>query len=166
MKSTFNSDFYVTAATVIPVLYLALTLQGSAIRDLMAQWRTVNNQEWTFKDQARAVGMAMFCIAAGGVVIFGLVGEYSALQALAYERVGQNTRADVYEPCIVLLVAVGVGPVWWFVRAFFGTLIDDQDAYLTKRAAGIDAKPIKDALPMSCRLGGLWDRVRARRTHE
>jgi hypothetical protein len=27
-KDTFNADFYLAAATVIPILYLALTLQG------------------------------------------------------------------------------------------------------------------------------------------
>jgi hypothetical protein len=39
MQKPFNADFYVTAATVIPVFYLALTLQGSTYRDLMTRWR-------------------------------------------------------------------------------------------------------------------------------
>jgi hypothetical protein len=34
---SFNSDFYVTAATVIPVLYLALAVQGPAL-DEMIRW--------------------------------------------------------------------------------------------------------------------------------
>ena len=33
----FNADFYVTAATVIPVLYLALAVQGSTF-DAMSKW--------------------------------------------------------------------------------------------------------------------------------
>lgn len=60
----FNSDFYVTGATVIPVLYLALTLQGNSIRDLMTRWQSVNKEaSWRFWPQIRAVSMAMFAIA-------------------------------------------------------------------------------------------------------
>jgi hypothetical protein len=32
---SFNSDFYVTAATVIPVLYLALAVQGPALDEMI-----------------------------------------------------------------------------------------------------------------------------------
>ena len=38
MQATFNSDFFVTAATIIPVLYLALTLQGSTFDQILIWW--------------------------------------------------------------------------------------------------------------------------------
>ncbi len=37
MAGTFNSDFYVTAATIIPVLYLALAVQGQTF-DAVSGW--------------------------------------------------------------------------------------------------------------------------------
>jgi hypothetical protein len=37
MKDSFNADFYVTAATLIPVLYLALAVQGSTF-DAVLRW--------------------------------------------------------------------------------------------------------------------------------
>jgi hypothetical protein len=36
---TFNADFYITAATVIPLLYLALTLQGNSYDSMMRRAR-------------------------------------------------------------------------------------------------------------------------------
>jgi hypothetical protein len=32
MKAGFNSDFFITAATIIPVFYIALAVQGSGRR--------------------------------------------------------------------------------------------------------------------------------------
>jgi hypothetical protein len=37
MTNSFNSSFFIVAATVIPVLYLALTLQGSMLDGFIKQ---------------------------------------------------------------------------------------------------------------------------------
>jgi hypothetical protein len=46
---TFNADFYVVAATIIPILYLALTLQGQTyeriIRRSVQEW--VKSEQWS-----------------------------------------------------------------------------------------------------------------------
>jgi hypothetical protein len=36
MKATFNGDFYVAVATVIPLFYLALAFQGPWLQDLLS----------------------------------------------------------------------------------------------------------------------------------
>jgi hypothetical protein len=137
--ATFNSTFYATTATVIPVLYLALTLQGSTHRDLMNRWRKVNQESpWQFRPQVRAVALALVAIAAGWIIVFGIVGEYSALQALVTEKTGPVTQSNVYEPCILLLIMVAAGPVLQFASAFFGTLADDRQAAMKRRQARLE----------------------------
>jgi hypothetical protein len=40
MKDSFNSDFYITAATVIPGLYTTLFLQSQLVRTLLSELPT------------------------------------------------------------------------------------------------------------------------------
>ena len=56
-SDAFNADFYVTVATVIPVLYLALTLQGQTFESLVVQHKRLHDVPlrerdlgWTSKD--------------------------------------------------------------------------------------------------------------------
>lgn len=124
--NTFNANFYITAATVIPVLYLALTLQGNTYRDLMARWRETNRvSPFTLRAQARVVLVALIAISGAIAILQGVLGEYSALQALANEHAGDQTESNVFGACLLLLVMVAVGPAWWFLEAFFGSLADD-----------------------------------------
>lgn len=44
MKDSFNSNFYITAATVIPLLYITLFLQSQMIQNL-AKWVTDINEK-------------------------------------------------------------------------------------------------------------------------
>lgn len=76
----------------------------------------------------------------GGVVIYGVSAELYAIQALATEKVGPNTRNNVWLGCVLLMLAVAVGPVSWYVGAFFGTLNDDQQAGLARRRARLAAE--------------------------
>lgn len=122
----FNANFYLTAATVIPVLYLALTLQGNTYNNLMTRWRKINKESsFTFWPQVRVVTAAILAISGAAITILGIIGEYSALQALVQERTGPNTQVNVFDACTALLITVGIGPVYLFLNAFFGTMRDD-----------------------------------------
>jgi hypothetical protein len=86
-KDTFNADFYITAATVIPILYLALTLQGQTYQDLvriifkkMAEGEKASVRSlrywWSLLVAATLPG------AAGLILITGFAGELSAVLTL------------------------------------------------------------------------------------
>jgi hypothetical protein len=137
----FNADFYIAAATVIPVLYLALTLQGNTYHDLMMRWRKANKESpFTFWPQVRVITVALLSIAGAWVIVIGIIGEYSALQALENRTVGLNTRANVAEACVALLVMVAIPPCWLFVRTFFGTLNDDRKAAMAGKLGSLLAE--------------------------
>lgn len=124
--STFNANFYVTAATIIPVLYLALTLQGNTYRDLMTRWRKINRESSSkFLPQARATIVGIAAVIGAGVILQGALGEFAALRALLNDKAVANTQSIVFDACVALLIMVTIGPVWWFLEAFFGSLTDD-----------------------------------------
>ena len=94
----FNADFYSVAATVIPVLFLALTFQGSAFRQLRALF-----------------GPGTPYIA-GLVLAAGLWGELYAILAL-YDKIASRGNAElVFIATFILVVAVSLA-------AFSGSLV-------------------------------------------
>jgi hypothetical protein len=84
----FNTGFYAAAATIIPVLFLALTLQGTAYQQLKA---------------LKAETAPYF---AGVVIGAGLAGEILAIVALYRQAVWYETASGVLIATIILMAAV------------------------------------------------------------
>src|SRR5262249_8422479 len=123
---TFNADFYVTTATVIPVLYLALTLQGSTFENMMTRWRAlVKDSPWKLVPQLRVITAAFIAIAGGIIVIFSVYAEFQALRALDLQQSTHVIQSNVFNSTISLLAVTVAGPAYRFLWAFFGTLTDD-----------------------------------------
>ncbi len=147
-------DFYITAATVIPVFYLALTFQGNLFRDQLRRWRDLSKEQpktfWAnVRLNVRGIGTGGIVLLLLYAIIVGVIGEYSALQALANGTLGRDatdTLGTVWAGVISLLIAVAVGPIWWFVVGFFGPTADDFRGLLASSRAGRAALQ-QDALP-------------------
>jgi hypothetical protein len=76
LTEKFNADFYVTCATVIPVLFLAAAVQGQAFVFLLqrARRRTARQRQW--------ITLRFFRFHVAAIVIAGIAGEPIALWAL------------------------------------------------------------------------------------
>ena len=123
LKSTFNSDFYVVVATIIPVLYLALTLQGSSL-DVMSGWLGKFSLE-NFDKSRRAEGRywAAFLVITAAVIMIidSLLAEISAIDAL-YNQQSSPSNADfILESVTILIVVVIVVTVTRFLIIYDGT---------------------------------------------
>ena len=130
----FNADFYVTLATVIPVLYLALTLQGTTFEKVMIYWRSSNKKApRTFKGQAPTFIVGAVSIAAAGIVSYSVNGEYLALHALYSQDSSSATGTTVYTSVILLLFLTAAGPFARFAATYFGTLADDHRRFKAER---------------------------------
>lgn len=88
MKNTFHSDFFVTGATVIPVLFLALTLQGSTFDAVIEQCNRIlaKYHRSTGKGAIFRAGSILLGSTAASVLIVSFIGEYSAIFGLYYQR--------------------------------------------------------------------------------
>jgi formate hydrogenlyase subunit 3/multisubunit Na+/H+ antiporter MnhD subunit len=112
-KDTFNTDFYVVAGTIIPVLYLALTLQGqtfervisTSIKQARASRRLAWLRAWTL-------------LATGGLIVAtGFIGEWTTMTALYNRSADSSTSQKVLFCIFLLLIAVTAGPALRYYRA-------------------------------------------------
>ena len=101
---SFQADFYITCATVIPVLYLALILQGP--------------YEYVLKQAVRMATLRTLVVAYL-VTAGGLVGEAIALLVLFMGSDTKTIRVIVLIATLGTLGAVGAGPTisgWQSIR--------------------------------------------------
>lgn|SRR5487761_1135778 len=133
---TFNADFYVTAATVIPVLYLALTLQGPTFKRLLERgqdesfkvlmlelnkgsgpWLQRQTEMW-----GRSFLSVGFIMANAGILVAGFLGEPIAIVALYHKSASHLSAQVVLGTMLALLAVVAGGQV--FILATAPTLTD------------------------------------------
>jgi hypothetical protein len=108
---TFNADFYITAATIIPILYLALTLQGQSFERL-AEAHKRNHDVPRDKRKGRWTLLeALFLSAPYFILISGIVGELLAIFALYNRMAPAGAGPYVLMFTLFLLAAVAAGPV-------------------------------------------------------
>ena len=153
--ATFNADFYVTAATVIPLFYVALTLEGETFAQLLT--RLIKNA--SLEDVAHLFGSGKYSailisrlfiligsiFAAVAIVVGGIAGEFYAFMAL-YKRSGNflvpiwpvagvPVQRFVFFSVGALLLVVAVGPVRDAFVAFGLALYENiRSAYAILRA--------------------------------
>ena len=135
MTEKFNADFYITCATVIPVLFLAAAIQGQAFVFLLqrAGRGTARQRQW--------ITRRFFRFRVAAIVIAGIVGEPIALWALYRESERPWQRPTVLVATLILLVAVAAAPV--------GTYADHVAQFLDQAMKGPQerAAPGKDETP-------------------
>ncbi len=91
----FNANFFIVIATVIPVLYLALTLQGPTYERMMARWRSAvreGHRDRSFRSEARTVTAAFLAIVGTAVILYSVLAEYLSLRALYSQTASVATQ--------------------------------------------------------------------------
>jgi hypothetical protein len=133
----FPSDFYVTCATVIPVLFLAVAVQGRTFESVLRNYRTADRASaedlalkmrgvWTRRGRAKQVWLNRMgssnvrasnaALAATWIMLAGTVGEFIALVSLYRGSEVTSGRATVLVATLILVVAVAAGPFWSALR--------------------------------------------------
>jgi hypothetical protein len=107
---SFNADFYVTCATVIPVLFLAVAVQGRAYESML---RSAQRRPQTGKFGRLSLPYTL----AGSVLIAAAGGEYLALLVLYQGSDWTGAREVVFACTLILVTAVGAGPVVLWLKA-------------------------------------------------
>jgi GNAT superfamily N-acetyltransferase len=127
VRSDFNADFYVAAATVIPVLYLALGVQGSMLTWVIARLnkslRAMSRQrpDTPLRQLALAGRVAVSYVlmtVALLILAAGVVGESAAILALYHQKGGPTTGRLVTASVIALLVLTAASPAWALILAW------------------------------------------------
>ncbi len=125
---TFNADLYVTLATVIPVLYLALTLQGRTFERLLARHQRLHAVPFEQQDWRWNLLDVAFIAAAYIIALCTFTGEGCAIWVL-YNRASDVFGVWVIACMFILLAAVVAGPIFGWLK-MIGTVtpgdVDNQ----------------------------------------
>lgn len=136
MNDSFNSDFYVTAATVIPVLYLALTLQGSTLESLLERWLKLSIKEpgkkWDALSYLKFYLFTGAAISSGFAIFLSIFAEFISLKALYYKKSTPQDAQFVFTGATCLLILIAAIPflkflVVYFKTALFGGRVEGQE---------------------------------------
>jgi hypothetical protein len=101
---TFNADFYITAATVIPLLYVTLALQGTTYQDLVRMRFDITRMGPDLATVKWFIAQA----AAGLIWWAGILGEVIAFWAL-YTRSTSPGMKTITLVCVFVLLALAAG---------------------------------------------------------
>ena len=126
----FNADFYTAAATIIPVLYLALAIQGPAYDALLKSYTDrfadaaalIHARNWRLPGYAtrraviRAVIASVWAPTGAFIILsFGVYGEGQAVISL-YARRAEGSPSDVLTSLLVMILAAAAGPAGKLAR--------------------------------------------------
>ena len=173
----YDSTFYATAATVIPILFLSLTLQGDFVmRAMLTAWRfgrasmkSVDQSEQSLTRSRVAVGASQYFLASllgfvpFLVLVAGVNGEVNALLALERQRASASDQSQVMTDVVVLLFAALLALI---VRFLSAVIIEHKtsttaDATATDKPAPTEASTSEP--PQCCTAGGYRSAVTGRR---
>lgn len=110
----FNANFYIVAATVIPVLFVAIAVQSPTWESMIRRIRA--SQESLLASLA-AIGLA---ITASFILIFAIMGEYVSASALYLQHITPGNGSNVLGALTALIVASAAGPALTLWGALFG----------------------------------------------
>jgi hypothetical protein len=130
----FNGLFYATAATIIPVLFLALAVQGRMYENLLQAARTLTPPWPRLPGFPGLLGVLLFLLflvpwlvlttatrllwlIAWLIPAAGAVGEGSAVYALYQGHDDSGTRLGVLVATLFLILAVATGPTLAYIDA-------------------------------------------------
>jgi hypothetical protein len=132
----FNSTFYATAATVIPVLFVAIAVQAGLYGDLLSAARRASLRADRGVGAIGRIGIVLAIIAWGAtwflalvILVVGTYGELAALNALYV----QHPERGVFLSTMILVVAVAITPAWSLGR------------FLVREARGPQSRAVTDS---------------------
>jgi hypothetical protein len=128
MNTNFNSNFYITTATVIPVLYVALIVQFPMMDRISKRLTEIND---TLKARASSypkrpsvrifissTSIFIIYLIGGGIIVSSLVGEIESILALYRQSDNKTIRSAVLLYTIFLLIATFFVPTWTILAIY------------------------------------------------
>ncbi len=118
---TFNADFYVVAATVIPLLYITLTLQGTTYESFLKRMKAYDDRgsPWVSWPSfiSRWSRWSLFYWLSFLMWYAGIGGEFMAIFALYTRSSGAIFQVITLFSTWLLILTIGIGPFQRFIAA-------------------------------------------------
>jgi len=119
---TFNADFYVVAATVIPLLYITLTLQGTTYEKLLKHMKSSYDDpgsSWVSWPNLifQISRWSLFFYLSYLVSVAGIMCEVTAISALYTRSASTFFQVATLLSTWLLIFAIGIDPAQRFIAA-------------------------------------------------
>jgi hypothetical protein len=138
----FNGLFYATTATIIPVLFLALTLQGTIFDRALRAYHSATKAAFTsapgWQSTATLFAASVLRMTLTLILLAGVGGEALAIYALSQQQASASTQHHVLSSAIILTFATAAGPI-----------ISNATAYAAAHRAPAPAIPGPPPVPAS-----------------
>lgn len=106
------------AATVIPILYLALTLQGSTFEGLVKQWEKSSDKKGVGADILFFIALFVSI-----VILCGAIGEFISVNALYTQHASQNDKWNTLVSLYGLMALVAIRSFLQYLRTYFKLIL-------------------------------------------
>jgi hypothetical protein len=115
MKDAFNPDFFVATATIIPVLFLAIAVQGSMFKDLLTVFSLAVRENFGPAARRRTFVTMLLSslLIAGAILIMGYIGELIAIDDLLSRHSDLAWFVGFSAKVLMGLVVVGPAIRFW-----------------------------------------------------
>jgi hypothetical protein len=129
----FNGLFYATAATIIPVFFLAITVQArgheNLLTNLASQYERLKSDKPDKSSPKGCIALIVFIalwVAAIGMLLYGIGGEILAIYALYQRQAESSTGSSVFTGVILMFSLTAAGPAFTFLRWLFDAVLADD----------------------------------------
>jgi hypothetical protein len=136
----FHPDFYVAAATIVPVLFVALAVEGHGYDNIIKAYERVSRHDQPGRPwyERFAASLAGSYLQAFALIIAGFAGysEIMAIYALYQWQADGTTATIVLLGPVFLVIFVSAGPLITITRVSLLTGLPDLGLTARQQAAG------------------------------
>jgi hypothetical protein len=119
LPPSFNANFYIAAATVIPVLFLAIAVQGRSYENLMKAFSDAFRRWMVPGKWVRSLPAAVIALAASvaaSAMLYSAVAEILAIYALYQQQARSATAQTVLLAVTFMVIMTAAAPALAFYR--------------------------------------------------
>jgi hypothetical protein len=139
----FNGLFYATAATIIPVLFLAIAVQGRTYENLIKTFSDAF-RDWTTPSRwiprLPAGAIAFTASMAGLMLLYSAGSEIAAIYALYHQQATRSTAQFILIAATFMIIMTAAGPTLTYWRAVILPMARGSKWIITGRSSPY-AKP-------------------------
>jgi hypothetical protein len=156
----FNANFYVVAATVVPVLFLALAVQSRGYQNLLDALAAIDRisrhlGRWCLQAGGLVISLCLL-ISALLIVLYAADSEVTAIYALYQQQADRGTAQAVLFGTILMIIATAAGPAIAFINALIASTprVSRRLALTASRSIGPDLDKLASAMASEQQHGG------------
>ncbi len=147
----FNGLFFATAATIIPVLFLAIAVQSRGYQNLLDLLTAIDLRSRKFGQSRLRLGAVTFFVslllAALYIVLYAAFSEVAAVDSLYRQQATAYEQQVVLTGTTIMIIATVVGPALAFMRALVASTprLSRRVALIVSRLTGLDLDKLASA---------------------